>query len=161
MAQKTQILLPTAELVAVALISTFANVPSGAVGMTLPADTSKWINTGFVQVSVLTGTTPPGLALRQTSLSIDLWALRGVNTLRPDWGTAAVLAEIVHHGCTEHRAVQITVSPGPNYPNARVLTAYPLTDPVVRPSSTPGPGETDVASWAHYGFDMRMNWVQA
>jgi hypothetical protein len=149
---------PTAELVGQELIKTFANIPSDIVGMSLPADSSKWQAYGFVQVSVLAGTTPPGLSLRKSVLTLDFWAIKSLRTLKPDFGKAANLAENVHKGARDHRAVQVTVSPGPGYPAARVLTAYPMNDPVQRPSASPG-GASDAAAWAHYGFEMAMNWV--
>jgi hypothetical protein len=126
--------------------------------MDLPQNTSKWVQYGFVELSLLSGSLfSPELSGRRSIISVDCWGIRSVNTLKPDWGKAAVLAENVWRGCSDHRAVAVTLSPGPNYPDARVLSAFPMNEPVRRPSATPGPG--DQAAWAHIGFEMVMNWV--
>lgn len=149
---------PTPDTVAQALVRTFANIPSDIVGMSLPQDTSKWAQYGFVELSLLSGSLPsPELSARRSVFSVDCWAIFSVNTLKPDWRKAAILAENVWYGCSDHRAVGVDVSPGAGFPMARVMSAFPMNEPVRRPSASPGVG--DEAAWAHIGFEMVINWV--
>jgi hypothetical protein len=126
--------------------------------MALPQDTSKWAQYGFVELSLLSGSLPsPELSHRRSIFSVDCWAIASVNTLKPDWRKAAILAENIWVGCSDHRAVMVDLSLGGSFPPARVMTAFPMNEPVRRPSASPGTG--DEAAWAHIGFEMVIHWV--
>lgn len=151
--------MPTNEVVAVALAQTFTQLPdTSKVGTSLPRDTTGWASTGFVQVSGTVGGSPhPSLPRRSPVMSLDCWAVSAGN--RPPWRQANVLAEICRVALETPRGVMVTLTLPTGYPACRVLSARAVTEPVKRPVPQPG-GPGDSASWARYGFDMIMNWVQ-
>lgn len=156
----TTLLLPTSDVVAVALVQTFTRLPdTSKVATSLPRDTTGWASTGFVQVSAAVGGSPlADLPRRSPVMSIDCWALSAGN--RPPWRQANVLAEIVRTAMDAPRgAVMVDLTLPAGYPACRVLAARPITEPVKRPTPAPG-GPGDAGSWARYGFDMIMHWVQ-
>lgn len=140
------------ELVAVAWLSTATGVPAGGVATTLPADNSTWAASGFVQVTAAPGgSANVDVPLRRPILTIDCWA-NNPNSGRPPWGKAAYLAETVYAAFYDTQAIPRDLTLPAGYPGARVLSAVPLGEPRRLRS--------DPSSYARFGFDAVLHWIE-
>lgn len=150
-----QLLLPTAELVAQAWISSIPDM-AAQVGEQLPADNTTWAATGFVAVAVVGGSPDIDVAIKKPVLQVDCWAaVPGSN--KPPWQIAAILAEQIRAACYDRslahfgRPLPISVG-GTVYPSANCLSVYVLTEP----HRIYG----DLADNAGYSFDIALAWRQ-
>ena len=150
----TALFLPHGELVAQAWLRGIEGVPTNGVGTTLPKDNSTWAASGFVQISIASGTPDPYNPIFNPVVSIDCWAC-AVNSSQPPWGKANQIAAIIQmagYGSVDSlNSPQRVVALAPQYQNARVQTAYALTEP----RRIPG----DDARFARYQFDMQFVYV--
>lgn len=139
---------PNSELVAVAFIKTLPGIDSGQVATTLPEDTSRWDELGFVELTVVGGN--PGMYTenRTVVVSVDVWAVNR-NSSKAPWGKAFTLAQRVISGLYGDVAQELTLPAA--FGPARVMSAYSLSEPRRI--------ENDDASYAHVQFDVQLNWV--
>lgn len=141
---------PTNELVAVTWLKGITDLGS-RVATTLPTDTATWSASGFVQVTTVGGTPEITMPVAKPVLSVDCWAV-APNTGNPPWNKANQLAEYVRTAVHAHAETPRTVDLPSTYNDARVLTAYMLTEPRrIR---------NDDADYAHYSFDLHISWVE-
>jgi hypothetical protein len=138
------------DLVARAWLQTLTGIPTNKVGTTVPADTSKWSASGFVQTIVTGGNSALYYGLRRPVVVAHCWAVNP-NANTPPWGKAADLAEAIVGGC--HADTEAIVSLGvTGAPQARVLSAWVVNEP----QRVVG----DVADYAHYVVDFQIAWVE-
>jgi hypothetical protein len=141
---------PTNELVAVAWLKGVTDL-GGRVATELPADEVSWADGGFVQVTGIGGSPERTMPVAKPVVSLDFWAC-APGSGRPPWGKANQLAEHVRADVHAHATTARTVTLPSAYSDARVITAYLLTEPRrVR---------SDVAYWAHYTADLHLSWVE-
>lgn len=145
-------LLPTNEIVAVAWLRTLPGVPADKVNTTLP-DSKVWADTGFVQVTLISGAPDMYVPQRQPVLQIGCWAVNP-DSQKPPWGKANNLAERIVTVCQPHRQREVfrprLVTP-PQFADVRVQTGHALTEPR---RMVP-----DDARMALYQFDLQLYWV--
>ncbi len=147
-------LLPTNELVAIAWLKGITDLPTDAIGTTLPA-VDSWADTGFIQVAVVGGTPDRDLPVRRPVMGIEAWAANR-NGAKPPWGKADQLCAIIWAACfggvddpvPSQRIVSMHV---PGYQQAAVKAAYWNTEPrrIPRP---------DDARYALYSGDLQLHW---
>lgn len=141
--------LPTSELVAVAWLKGLPLL-GNLVSTELPADNTTWAASGFTQVMTVGGIPAIDFALANPVVSIDSWAC-AADSGRTPWNKANQRAEIVRAGLLDHASVpRLLVLPAA-YDNARVVTAYPVSEPrKIR---------GDEAQFARYTMDAVFSWV--
>ena len=142
---------PTDELVAVAWVSQrVAGLTSAMVATTLPSDTTRWDDAGFVQVqAVAGGRVSLDLPVRRPIVTLDFWAASpGSN--RPPWGLANRLPELVRHAVEVQAYGQPVTLPG-GYLGARVQSVYAAT--------AAARVEGDPSGYARYTQDLAIDWV--
>lgn len=154
---------PTNELVGVAWLT--LRVPEllggDIVGPSLPTDTTKWADTGFLQVTAIPGGRGPDIDLprRLPVLQLDAWATGNrsgtSSSNKPQWNLAAQLIEAVRVATedaqTGHYGKTITVKA--NYLDARVQAVYLLTEPEKVTD--------DPSGYARFTADLALDWVPA
>lgn len=137
------------ELVAATWLRGVAGLSSAMVATQLPKDTTAWSASGFVTVRTVGGS--PGLyvPLRSPVVTVDCWAVNP-GSAKPPWFAANALAELIDLGC---RAADVnrTLTLPTGYPDARVLSAYLLSEP--------RRAYGDSGDYAHYIFDLALHWV--
>lgn len=152
---------PTNELVAVAWLSQrVAGLTADIVGTGLPKDTTKWADTGFLQVTAI----PSGLAevdvpIRRPRLQLDGWATANTSgtssSIKPPWNLANRLLELVRIATedaqTGYYGAEVTMPA--NYSPARVLAAYLITEPM-RVLDDP-------SGYARFTADLAVDWARA
>ena len=137
------------ELVAITWLGGVSGLASNMVAAVLPKDNATWSATGFVTVRTSGGS--PGIytPLRNPVVTLDFWAVKpGSN--KPPWFAANYLAELVDRGCRATDASRPLTLPA-NYPPARVLTAYLISEP--------RRAYGDQGDYAHYVADLQLHWV--
>jgi len=142
---------PTDELVAAAwLAQRVDDLTSAMVATTLPSDTSKWADAGFVQAqAVAGGRVSLDLPVRRPVVTLDFWAVSpGSN--RPPWGLANRLVELVRHA-VEAQTYGQPVTLGGAYLGARVQAVYAAT--------AAARVEGDPSGYARYTQDLAIDWV--
>jgi hypothetical protein len=150
---------PTSELVAVAWLTLYVpELPTSMVGTSLPKDTTKWADTGFLQVSSAPGGVPSvDLPVRHPILQLDAWATSNrdgqTSSVKPPWHLAAQILEAVRIATegpqTGRYGRQIAVRE--NYLNVRVQAAYLVTEPAKVTD--------DPSGYAHFTADLAIDWV--
>lgn len=151
----TTTLRANTDLVAVAWLAGVTGLSTAMVGSVLPSDATTWSTNGFVTVRTSGGQPVLDNALRRPVVTVDTWACKPTSS-KPPWGHANYLAELIVRGCyarteAEQAAIQRTLTLPTNYPQARVLSAYPVTEP--RRSYG------DIGSYASFTFDLQLHWV--
>lgn len=143
------------DLVAVAWLGGVTGLSTAMVGSVLPSDATTWSTNGFVTVRTSGGRPVLDNALRGPVVTVDTWACKPTSS-KPPWGQANYLAELIVRACyprtdAERVAIQRTLLLPTGYPQARVLSAYPVTEP--RRSYG------DIGDYAAFTFDLQLNWV--
>lgn len=144
------ILHANTELVAVAWLGTVAGLNPSMVGTTVPEDNSTWAASGFVQVQTLGGTPGLNLPWRNPVMRVHAWA-QGGTSMKPPWGKANNLAELVRTATYVEAGKKVVTLPG-DFPDARVAVVGCITEP----QRVPG----DVGSYAHYYTDLEFHWLE-
>lgn len=150
-------ILPTAELVAVAWAR--QNVPGfdGIVATALPKDTDKWAATGFVTMRALpSGPYAPNGTKRTSVLQVDTWWTGSSSTSSsavPQWGKANDLIERLVAATEDTTRYSSPVDLPPQYRGAIVLAVYPLGDPQKV--------EADPGGYARYTVDLVVDWARS
>lgn len=149
--------LPTNGLVAVAWLSQrVAGLNDAMVATTLPRDPSKWAAVGFVQATPVTGLPGRDLPTRHPVVQVDCWAVAlsgdgSVNSEKPPWNKAARLAELIVAACeSDVQVFSRPVAMPTGYAGARVLGAYPTTEPATVLD--------DPSGYARVTFDLAIDW---
>lgn len=137
-------------LVAIALISSLPGIPAGKVSKNLPKDQTAWAETGFLAVSIVGGA--PDIELPQgfAVATVDCYAV-ALNSRTAPWGKATDLAQDVVAGL-RGKVDSRPRDTRPNYGQARVLEAYPVT--------TPREVTGDASSFARVTVDVAFHWVE-
>lgn len=145
--------LPNADLVGVAWVGGIAGVSPGQVATILPEDNSSWSASGFVELTVVGGSPGVDGAHRGPVYEVSCWA-SNPNSSKAPWGKAFTLAELVIAGCypLNPMTASRTVTLPAGFENARVMSAYPLSEPRRI--------ENDDSSYARVQFDLQLNWVR-
>ncbi len=149
---------PTGELVAVWYLKSLSELHPDFINPLVPGpdpetNNLSWGASAFVQVQSVGGTPEVDLPLRHSVLSIDTWAAN-VDKKRAPWGRANNPAEIIVNAVWDLDENEVlyrrpVITPAA-YRNALVHNAA-ATEPQRRPS--------DEANWAHYGFELSIDWV--
>lgn len=151
--------LPTSALVAVAWIGQrVPGVTPGMVATSLPRDTATWADLGFLQVTVI-----PGVAeidsggRRRAVVQVDGWGVSvkadGSAGARPAVNKATRLVELVRRATEDDvQAFGRPVTLPDAYLDARVLAAYPMTEPA--------PVDGDPSGYGRVTFDLALDWVR-
>lgn len=155
-------LLATSELAVTSWIGSIPDIEAiggtQIVATTLPADVgpngepAAWLQTGFITVTVVGGSSPPDLPVKRPVMQVDCWATRpGSN--RPPWWQSNVLMETIRYACLQrtgfNRVLGLSAG-GVQYPSAVVESAYFLTEP--------RRGYSDAADYACYSADVQFIW---
>lgn len=144
------------DLVAVAWLGGVAGLSPSMVASTLPATTNaSWAASGFVTVRTSGGQSGVYMPVRSPVVTVDTYAVNPGSS-KPPWGKANSLAELVVRGCyprtdAERVAMQRPLSLPANYPTARVLSAYVVSEP--------RRAYGDSGDYAHFVLDVALNWV--
>jgi hypothetical protein len=149
---------PTSELVAVYWLKALTELHPDFISPILPGPDPEsgnlsWGASAYVQVQAVGGTPDIDVPLRNPVLSIDTWATN-VGKKRAPWGRANNAAEAIVNAVWDldensvlyRRPVNLPAA----YQDALVLNAT-AGEPARRPS--------DEANYAHYGFELTLNWV--
>ncbi len=129
--------------------------------MSLPKDTTKWDDAGFLQVSAVPGGRSPDVDLprRLPVMQIDAWATANTSgtasSNKPPWNLAAQLIEHVRVATedaqTGHYGKTLTVKT--DFLPVRVQAVYLLSEPErVR---------DDPSGFARFTADLAVDWVPA
>lgn len=154
--------LPTSALVAVGWLGTrVPGLTPGMVATKLPRELTDWADLGFVQVTMIPGSFDVDGGIRHALAQIDCYAATmaadGTPSAKPPVGKATRLAELIVRA-TEDDVQRATVGFGKpvalpaGYLAARVLTAYPRTDP----AEVAG----DPSGYARVTFDLALDWAR-
>jgi len=152
--------LPTGALVAVGWIgSRVPGITDAMVSTKLPRDIATWGELGFVQITVIPGSIEiDSGGRRRTTAQIDAWGVTmradGSASSKPAVGKATRLAELILRACEDDvQSFGRPVEMPDDYLAARVLAAYPLTDP--------SPVPDDPSGYGRVTFDLALDWVRA
>jgi hypothetical protein len=142
---------PNSELVAVSFLRSLTLGSSAffGVGTTLPENKDTWRD-GFVQVSVVGGTSDIDVPTRRPVLQIDAW-VPAINSSKPQWGKANTIAEDIVAALYQIPVTGTKISLGSNFKDAIVQTGYAVGEPR-RISNDP-------AGHARYTVDISLTWV--
>lgn len=151
--------LPTTALVAVAWLGQrVPGIAAAQVATRLPRDLVTWLDEGFVQATVIPAAAEVDSGARRRGIvQIDAWganaATDGSVTAKPAVMKATRLAELIVRATED--AVQSfgrPVTMPANYAAARVLSAYPMTEPSEVPDDPSGFGRVT--------FDLALDWAR-
>lgn len=148
---------PTNDLVAVGWIAdNVAGISADMVATALPRELSSWAAAGFVVATTVTGVPDVDVPVRHPLMQIDCYAVtldaNGAPSKKPPIGKAARLAELIRNATEDGQAHGKLVTLPAAYSGARVLAAYPQTEP----SRVPDP-----AGYARVTFDLQIDWARA
>lgn len=146
---------PTTELVAVGWLKLVPGAPA-AVGTELPGPDSSgvapWAADGAITVLAVGGGRHMYVALRSPIVTVDCWAAPATPSRHPPFGLANQLAEtVIAHTYSDGGKEEIDV-PLAGYNDARVLSAWPVSEPRRIPEEGTG--------YAHYSFDLALHWIE-
>lgn len=152
---------PTNELVAVAWLGTrVAGLTPAMVATTLPKDTTKWADTGFLQVQAIPSGLPDvDIPLRRPRLQLDGWATANPtgtsSSIKPPWNLANRLLELVRIATEDAQTGYYgkPVALPDNYSPARVQAVYLITEPM-RVTDDP-------SGYARFTADLAIDWMPA
>lgn len=153
---------PTNDLVGVAWLVTYvAELDAAFVGTALPKDTTKWADTGFLQVTAIPGGRGPDIDLprRLPVLQLDAWATANTSGVassnKVPWNLAAQLIEHVRIATEDAQTGRYgkTIPVKTDYLPARIQAAYLLTEPEKVLN--------DPSGYARFTADLAIDWVPA
>lgn len=148
-------LRPNSEIVTIAWILSIESLQADVVATQLPADNTQWAAYGAILAQVVGGIPDMDVPIARPVMQLDFVAVTpGSN--KPPWFKANALAEQVRAACHDRPRVARMVTPyagGQQYPAAKVLGAYLLTEPR-RSYGDPG-------ALARYTADLAIDWAPA
>jgi hypothetical protein len=140
------------DVVAVAFLKTILG-QSGGVGTELPAKVQgqpeTWKDTGFVQVTVVGGSSSIYNQQKAPVMGLKCWAVTP-DSRRPPWQEANNLAETIRAKCFGRYTNPVFVALPTGYPGALVHDAHFVTDPIRV--------EGDDSAYACYLAHLQMYW---
>lgn len=142
---------PNSGLLGIELVRALPQVDPTKVASSLPGDVGAWASTGFWQVLPVGGTPAAEVRLRRPVLQLSAWAVNP-NSQKAPWGKAQAIAELVFNGLLDPATYPLTPEPMAGYIEARILQAYPISEPRQIPGSQAG--------YAQVQFDFEMRWVK-
>lgn len=110
-----------------------------------------WNDVGFVQPSSVGGAINANVPIRNSVVSLDVWAVNP-GSKRPPWGAAYAVAETIIAATydTEAHDTHAVVTLPTGYPDARVTGFSVTTEPTRRPA--------DPSDFARVGFEVAITW---
>jgi hypothetical protein len=145
----------TTDLVAVAWLGSLPGFSSAMVGAILPRPDSDgmvpWTQTGFVQATTVGGGGDMYVPLASPAIQVDCWATQSNSDL-PPYAKANALAETIRWACLANTGTQTALTLRAGYAQARVKSAYLLTEP----RRVYG----DEADYARYLVNVLLNWTE-
>lgn len=144
----TTLLRATTELVTIAWLK---GVLGDIVATTLPRDNATWAASGFATVATVGGSASAYVPLRSPVVTVDCWAV-SPSSNKPPWNKASWLAEQIQAACYDNAGTPRLLTLPPNYPPARVLSAYSTYEPRRVPD--------DEASYARINLGLSVNWIE-
>lgn len=151
---------PNNDLVAVAwLAQRVTGLNANIVGATLPKDTTKWADTGFLQVQAIPGGRGPDVDLprRLPVFQLDAWATANTSgtasSVKPPLALANRLLELVRLATETPQVYGKPVTLPDGYLGARVQAAYLIGEP--------GRINDDPSGYARFTADLAIDWVPA
>lgn len=140
------------ELVAVAWVLSLPGISHGMCATQLPKNTDTWAERGFVVVGAdAGGSQNPDVPWGESVMQLDIRAVNP-NSLNPDWGKAASLAQRIENAALDNLSLGTTLTLRPGYHGARVTSAWTAS----RARRIP----MDPSSYALFRLDLAINWVQ-
>ncbi|MFD6094751.1 hypothetical protein ACFVWN_01060 [Nocardiopsis flavescens] len=149
----------TSTLVGVHWLKTIPGLPTQQINTTLPSkqngthNYAVWADTGFIQVSVASGSPHLDLPVGEPVLDIVTWATSATSKKIP-WRQANDLAARIIAATYDPAVMRPSrrrVPTPPGYPDARVTSAYATTDP--------RQVDGDEAHLGGYQFDLKVHYV--
>lgn len=135
---------PGTEKVAVSFLKTLTGINS--IATSLPADPKTWGGEGFYQVQTVGGSPHRHLPQSQPVVVIDVWTPDG------RFGTAERLAENIRRAIVDDPTFfGQELDLGADFKNARVLSAWPVTEP--------RRVENDPRGYGRFTFDVQINYA--
>jgi hypothetical protein len=145
----------TTDLVAVAWLGSLPGFSSAMVGSILPRPDNDgvvpWAQTGFVQATIVGGSSDMYVPLTSPAIQVDCWATQSNSDL-PPYAKANALAESIRWACLADDNFQVALTLRAGYAQARVKSAYLLTEP----RRVYG----DEADFARFLVNIALNWTQ-
>lgn len=145
----------TTDLVAVAWLASLPGFSAAMVGSILPRPDADgivpWAQTGFVQATIVGGSPDLYVPLASPVIQVDCWATQSNSDL-PPYAKAASLAESIRWACLDEANFQGAISVRSGYAQARVKSAYLLTEP----RRVYG----DEADFGRFLLNLTLNWVE-
>lgn len=138
----------TPEQVAVAWLKTLPTIPSDKVATSLPADSTVWGSTGFVQVTIAGGSPASSVPLYRPVVQVDCWAAT-TGSAKPPWGRAGSLAQAIVWATYRFRGQVVNL--GTDFAVASLLSVRPLSEPRRIPD--------DEAGFARVQLDLELSWT--
>lgn len=145
------VLAATSDLVAVAWLAGVDGLDESRVATTLPGNVDVWGTRGFAQARTVGGTPDLYLPAGRPVVQVDCWAVKP-DTGRPLWNVAALVAQAIVTACRDEPNVRRLLTLPDGYPQAQVMSAYPLTEPHRI--------EGDAGSYARFRMDLALHWVE-
>lgn len=152
--------LPSSGLVAVGWLGAVDGLTPAMVATSLPRDFSTWADLGFVQVTIIPSSAGVDSGdARHAYAQIDAWAATvdaaGALSVKKPIMKAFRLAELIMRGMeddAQRTRFGKPVALPANYVPARVLSAWPLTEPSEIPD--------DPSGYARVTFDIVLDWAR-
>ena len=142
--------LPSSEQVAVGWFKLSSALDPTKVATTVPADSTVWAETGFLQIMGLGGAANIEFPYRKPTFQVSAWAVSPSST-NPPWGKAAELAERAFGAFYDSQMFPADLSILGNYRAVRVVTGFVLSEP----RKIFG----DIGAFAQITFDAALHWV--
>lgn len=145
----------TTDLVAVAWLASLPDFSAAMVGSILPRPDNNgvlpWAATGFVQATTVGGGSDMYVPLTSPAIQVDCWATQSNSDL-PPYAKANALAESIRWACLDDDNFQGALTLRDGYAQARVKSAYLLTEP--------RRVYADEADYGRYLTNLTLNWVE-
>lgn len=143
--------------VARAWLRTVNGIPTNGVAAQLPSDNSSWAASGFMTAYAVGGSRDRYVPIKNPVVRCTAWAVTldsdGQVTSKAPWGKASQLCEAVDAACRSESFVKTVLNLPGDYPNAKVLEAYLLTEP----QKVFG---DESAYYAQMYFDLALHWIE-
>lgn len=152
--------LPNGGLVLTSWLAGIDGLSSDIVATSLPRELASWADAGFVQATVIPSPAAVDSGQARTLFAqIDTWAVRleasgDVSPKRPvarAWRLAELILRGMEDDAQGSRFGKPVTMPA-NYLPARVLSAWPTTEPAEIPD--------DPSSYARITFDIALSWAR-
>lgn len=137
-------------LVVAAWVNSIPDLRPGICATRLPEDNTTWGTSGFIVLTPVGGHRDVDLPVGRAIVQLDCYAIKP-DTGRPLWNMANALVSSVIAATENKATLQRTLTLPNGYPQARVLSCYPVRDEK--------PGYGDPTSAAVMSFDVFFHWT--